>query len=265
MIRIASRTEAERLLGKGLYTPAEAARYARVPTQLLTRWIHGNKQGSPVVESEVTASHEKIVTFLDFVQALAIRRIRRERPQISLNKIRQAYVVASKEFNVKYPFALESTHIGLFGPQDKPELQEIWLCVGKSEEGTLKYFQLTGKKRKNQLIGEVVRTYTSRLVFDDITKLATRYFAFPPITPGDSVSANTQRVIMEPDIRFGEPYIASCGYTAQTLFDAYQAEGSVERAAELSGVTREEVILAIEYIDYLQEPKLRDTASPVSS
>ena len=69
MIRAASRVDADALLGIGLYAPSEAAFYARVSTQLMTRWIHGNKQGSPVVEAEIARSNDKIVTFLDFVQA----------------------------------------------------------------------------------------------------------------------------------------------------------------------------------------------------
>ena len=255
MIKIASRIEAERLLGIGLYTPSEAALYARVSTQLMTRWIHGSKQGSSVVEAQVRDTADKIVTFLDFVQALAIRRIRNERPGISLQKVRQAYVTAKEKFKVEYPFALESTRIGLFGPPDRPDRQEIWLCIGEDEEGARKYFQLTGEKRKNQLIGEVVRTYASRLLFDETSKLATKYFPYPiaPITGGSPPASFVQnRVVMEPGVRFGEPYIESCGYTAQTLFDAYQSEGSIERAAENCGVALEDITLAIEYFDYLQ-------------
>jgi len=248
MIRIASRIEAERLLGIGLYTPSEAALYARVSTQLMTRWIHGTAQGSSVVEAQVHDTTDKVVTFLDLVQALAIRRIRNERPGISLQKIRQAYITARETFKVEYPFALESTRIGVFGPPDRPDHQEIWLCVGKDEEGVHKYFQLTGKKQKNQLIGEVVRTYASRLLFDDTTKLATKYFPYPTV-PASCVQ---NRIVMEPEVRFGEPYVESCGFTAETLFNAYQSEGSIERAAEISGVAPEEITLAIEYFDYLQ-------------
>ena len=57
---------------------------------------------------------------------------------------------------------------------------------------------------------------------------------------------------MEPGVRFGEPYVESCGYTAQTLFNAYKSEASIERAVEDCGVTAEEITLAIEYFDYLE-------------
>jgi len=220
------------LLGVGLYSPPEAALYARVSTQLMTRWVYGTRQRLSVIEPELGNTEQRDITFLDFVQALAIRRIRSERPRISLQKIREAYFRARDEFGVEYPFALDSTRIGLFGPPEEPRKQEIWLCIGRDAEEARRYFQLTGKKSGNQMISEVVRTYAHRLVFDESTKLARRYKAYPtgPSAP--------EYIIMDPEIRFGEPFFESSGYTARTLFDAYQSELSPGRAAEVYGADR---------------------------
>lgn len=234
------------LLGVGLYSPSEAALYARIATNLMMRWMYGTKQGVAVIEPQLGANEDKDVTFLDFVQALAIRRIRRERPGISLQTIREAYTRAKTEFQVPYPFALQSTRIGLFGPPDEPRKQVIWICVGEDEEGAKRYFQLTGKKSGNQMLAEVVRTYSHRLVFDEITKLARKYLAYPTIQNAP------EYIVMDPRIRFGEPFVESCGYTARTLFDAYRSEGNIERAAEVYGVKPEQVELAVEYFDYLK-------------
>jgi len=247
------------LLGVGLYSTFDAALYARVSPQLIARWIYGTTKGDPVFEPQLGRSEERDITFLDFVQALAIRRIRNERPGVSLQKIREAYFRARNEFGEPYPFALESTRIGLFGPPDIPRRQEIWLCVGKAEGEARKYFQLTGKKSGNQLIGEVVRTYAHRLVFDETTQLARKYIAYPTGKPVDT----GERIAMDPEVRFGEPFVESCGYTARTLYDAYQSEGTPERAAEIYGVSLEHMTLVIEYFDYLKPP-LRDTGNTVS-
>ena len=247
------------LLGVGLYSTSDAALYARVSPQLLARWIYGTTKGTPVFDPQLGRSQERDVTFLDFVQALAIRRIRTERPGVSLQKIREAYNRARDEFREPYPFALKSTRIGLFGPPDKPKKQDIWICVGKDQGEAKRYFQLTGKKSGNQLIGEVVRTYTHRLVFDDTTQLARKYIAYPtgqPVGQADNIA-------MDPEVRFGEPFLESCGYTARTLYDAYQSEGTPERAAEMYGVTSEQITLVIEFFDYLKPP-LRDTGTAVS-
>jgi uncharacterized protein (DUF433 family) len=245
------------LLGIGLYSVSEAALYARIAPQIMGRWIYGTRRGAAVIEPELGASDERDVTFLDFVQALAIRRIRFERPRISLQKIREAYYRARDDFGEQYPFALSSTRIGLFGPPEDPKKQEIWISVGQNLEEAQKYFQLTGRKSGNQMLGEVVRTYAQRLTFDRDTGLATRYIAWPT---GGSAS---ECIIMDPQVRFGEPYLQSSGYTARTLYDAYRSEGAIDRAAKVYGVALEQVDLSIEFFDYLK-PLLRDTTHSLS-
>jgi hypothetical protein len=234
---------ANSLLGVGLYSVNEAALYARVPTRTINRWVYGDKTGDQVILPQLDKENgDKVVTFLDFVQALAIRRIRHER-RVSLPKLREAYFRARDEFGVKYPLALDNTRIGLFGPPDDPAKQEIYICLEKSEDAVQRYFQ-TGKRHGNQLIGEVVQTYSRRLIYDD-SGLATRYIAY---------KTDDGTIMMDPEIRFGEPYAEDFGYTARTLFDAYQSEGSVTRAAEVYGVPANTVELAVEYFDYLRPP-----------
>ena len=228
------------LLGIGLYSTSEAGLYARVAPALITRWVFGTAKGEAVIEPEIPDVNEKIVTFLDFVQALAIRRIREER-RIPLNKIREAYCRARDEFNVDYPFAMDSTRIGLFGPPDNPKGQEIYICVGEDEEGAKRWFQLTGKKHGKQLIAEIVRTYAKRLHFNQ-DHVATSFVPFE--TPEG-------RVTMNPSVRFGEPFLEKCGYTARTLFDAYRSEGDIKRAARIYGVETTDVELAVDFFDYL--------------
>lgn len=237
---------AKSLLGVGLYSVSEAALYARLPTRTFNRWVYGDTTGEQVIVPQLfdlESDDDKVVTFLDFVQALAIRRIRQER-RVSLPKLREAYFRAKHEFRVPYPLALESTRIGLFGPPEDPTKQEVFICIEKTEDAVRQYFQLTGKKYGNQLIGEVVTTYSRRLIYD-VSGLATKYIAF---------KTDDGTILMDPEIRFGEPYSEDTGYTARTLFDAYQSEGSVDRAAEVYGVDPALVELAVEYFDYLRPP-----------
>jgi len=233
------------LLGVGLYSPSEAALYARVRPQLISRWVYGT-QGArptdPVFEPQLGATEDKIVTFLDFVQALAIRRLRNER-HIPLQRIREAYYRAKDEFDVKYPFATEGVRVGLFGPFDRPDRQVIFICLNKKdEEGVQQYFQLTGKKHGNQLIGEVAMTYARFLEYDPHTQLACRFTAF---------KSDDGQVTMDPQLLFGEPFIEATGYTANALFNAYQTESSIEHAAKIYGVEASHIQLAIDYFDYL--------------
>ena len=212
----------------------------------MNRWIFGNKRGLPVISPELVAQKRRTLVFLDFVQSLAIRRIRLEHPRISLQTIRDAYFRARDEFHKPYPFAVDSTRIGLFGNPKDPKKQVIWLCIGEDEDGTQRYFQLTGKKHHNQLIGEVVRTYAQRLVFDDTTKLAKRFSAFP------TVANAPEYIVMDPLQRFGEPFLNPAVTRQEHLFDARVSEGSPQRVADIYGVKLEQVELASEYFDYLK-------------
>ncbi len=233
---------AKDLLGIGLYSTSEAALYARVRPQLVANWMHGTASNEAVIEPELGVDEKKIVTFLDFIQTLAIRRLRNE-TRLSLQKIRQGYAQAREEYGVKFPFAAQTARIGLFGPPNNLNKQEVFVCLNKeNDEEVEKYFQLTGKKRGNQLIGEVVMTYARFIDFSPDTGLASRFVSY---------KSDDGRVLMDPEIHFGEPFIESCGYSAYTLFNAYQTELSVERAAKIYDVEPREIRLAMDYYDYL--------------
>src|SRR5258708_1985764 len=87
----------------GLYSVAEAAIYARVPTALMARWVFGNKSGRGVIDQQVE-NDEKLVSFLDLIQTLAIREIRLQR-RVSLSKFREAIQFAKKTLKLSFPFA----------------------------------------------------------------------------------------------------------------------------------------------------------------
>ena len=149
----------------------------------------------PVFDPQLNAEEagEKIVTFLDFVQALAIRRLRNEW-HLPLQKIREGYYRAKKDFKLKYPFATTGVRVGLFGPDqpdqgdgvvrrrpprraglfgsaDKEDKHVLVLCFDDGNNGFDRYVQLTGKKHGNQLFAEIALTYTRLLEYDPTTAL----------------------------------------------------------------------------------------------
>lgn len=236
-------------IGHGIYTPSEAALYARVHTQLLNRWLYSSG-GEPVIEPEFGRG-DKSVSFLDLIQALAIREARNDY-DVPLEKIREAYDRAREQYGIKYPFAMRHRAF-LFGegkPNQSPgriskkkRRMEIVLNLGDNE-GT-KYVQMTGREHGNILIAEIAQVYMLDLTFNPQTGLAHEY---RPMT------FRERSILMNPTIRFGEPIVESCGITAMTLYESYKSEGSVEAAAKAYGVEREDVELAIKYNDYLQRP-----------
>ena len=91
-------------LGIGMYTPAEAAMYARVSSRMMSRWVHGDKIGKAAIRAQIPVADDKTVTFLDFIQTLAIRAIREQKEKVPLQKIREAIELATA-MGVPYPFA----------------------------------------------------------------------------------------------------------------------------------------------------------------
>jgi len=218
------------LLGIGLYTASEAAFYARIQTRTLNRWLYGDSQGEPVIDPQRGRS-VRDVSFLDFVQALAIRAITTgPKPgRIPLPKIREAVEEAKQQYGVPYPFAME----------------HITFLLGDTVIIRLKdydYRPLTGTTKGNRLLTEVVEVCKKNLKFG-------------PAGIAEQITAwgsGDQTIIMNPRLRFGEPTFPSYGYTAQTLWESTASEGSIVAASRAYGVPEDVIAAACEYWDHLQ-------------
>jgi uncharacterized protein (DUF433 family) len=223
---------ADKYLGVGLYTVDEAALYARVPAKTMSRWLFGDRQGQAVLDPQLSTS-ERVVTFLDFIQALHIRQIRTDTScRIPLSKIREAIETARGTYGVKYPLAMEHTTF-LYGRELMIKLRED------------QFVQVSGAHKHHQMIHQIVRVYMKDLTFNDEGLAETfRAWAFGNLD-----------VQMNPAIRFGEPFLPKCGYSARTLWEAATAEGSTEAAAENYGVSVDEVEVGYRYWEQLQIPK----------
>lgn len=219
------------LLGIGLYTPAEAAIYARVSVHTMNRWLFGSTQSAPAVRSQLEGTDERFVTFLDLVQSLAIRSIRVTR-KIPLQKIREAVDFAQEEFGIQYPLARRHA---MFLKGDN-------LVINSGNQESKRYVEATGRHKRATLFGPIAEPFLEDLAFDSTTGLATVYRAF---------RHDDCEIRLDPNIRFGEPIVANCGYSAQALWDAYRTEGSIKAAAKAFGVTESEVDVACRYFDFI--------------
>ena len=224
-------------LGVGIYSPAEAAFYARVSSRMMSRWVFGDAQGKAVIDRQLRGSSEKVVTFLDFVQTLAVREVR-NRHKIPLQRIRVGIDEARKKYKIEYPLACRHT-IYLFSDQHSQGHGQILIRLQEEDD---QFVQLTGRARGNLMMRPVVEMFLDDLQFDPRTKLATEY---NPMSDGKA------KVVLNPHVRFGEPVVMPGGYTAEALWHATNAEDGIKEAAEAYGVTVAEVMLANKYFDAL--------------
>ncbi|MBS0657721.1 MAG: hypothetical protein JSR82_05665 [Verrucomicrobia bacterium] len=212
----------------GLYTPREAAFYARLHPSVLNRWLYGNKSGSRVLHPQLTGTGEKVVTFLDFVQALAVRAIRQQH-RIALDKIRQAIERAEAEFGLNYPLArLHTTYL-----LDR-DIQIVPQIGGHP-------VQVTGLARGQMSLRPIVEVHLRDLGWN-AEGMAASYRAF---------AWSDREIRMDPARHFGEPVVANCDYGARALWEAAETEGSIEAAAEAYGVQPADVEIACRYYDHL--------------
>ncbi|MBX9679260.1 MAG: hypothetical protein K2X38_10905 [Gemmataceae bacterium] len=215
---------AKSMVGSEMYTVRETAFYSRVPAQMVSRWIFGSEKGRSVIEPQI-ANQERMVSFVDFVQTVAIRELRFQK-EVPLPRFREAIRNAKKLFGIDYPFARR--HCTFFDGVD--------IIIKKADE----FYEVTGK-HVGQKLFRFVEEYLAKLEFD-ANGLADSYRIF---------EAKDVPILMRPKYRFGEPTLPS-GYTAMTIWNAIKAEGGIKEAAKAYGIPKEEVEAAYAFfVDFL--------------
>lgn len=217
-----------------MYTPQEAAFYAKLRTQTMNRWLYGTTNSEPVVSAELgQIESERIVTFLDFIQMLTIRAIRLTR-DVPLQRIRSAVENAKKEYGVEFPLAMK--HKVYLYPKDSPNA-EVFI---KTPQNT--FAQISGKRLRQQLITKVAELHLDNISWD-AHDMPIKY---------EPLRTQYGTVVMDPNIAFGSPIIEGSGYTAAALWEAYVIEGGIESAARCYGVDENMVKAAVEFYSHLK-------------
>lgn len=214
-------------LGTGAYTVNEVACFARMHPGTARRWFFSNNMGKAVVPDR---NPDRFLTFIDFVQALAVRNLRVNH-HVALSTIREALQYAKDEFGMDHPFArrhrtyLDGRQI-IIRPENAPAP-----------------VQASGRAKGQHVMKPIVETYLRDISFDADLGLARRYLAY---------QFKDRCVMMDPDVQFGQPYVESAGISARRLADAVQEEGSFDAAAEAFGVHVDDVVAAHRFIDELK-------------
>jgi uncharacterized protein (DUF433 family) len=212
--------------GCGVYTASEAARYAKIPIATLNAWFFGTRNRLPLRSAMIQDDTAKVITFVEFVEALAIRALRIDY-KISLQKIREAINTAKNEYGIDHPFAHQNHKTVLIN-------QDLHIFVDRNDGHPT---GLTGKDKGQKSLKPCIEAYMKNLEFGE-DGLASLYTAF---THKDT------HVVLKPSMQFGQPVVAETGYSAETLWRAAVIEGDFDRAAEVYEVTPEAVEAAYRY------------------
>lgn len=205
-----------------IYSPLEAAYYARLPVATVRAWIKG-------IEPAVEAKEDDGLSFLEFLQLLAVREHRDK--GVSLPKIREALNFARESCGLEYPFAAKNHESFLDGKNLHIRL--------KGEKSS---FSITGRERGQMNLQSVVELYMTKLEFDE-NGLAKKY------TAHDHKAGS---ITISPGEHYDQAIVSSVGHSAFALAEAAQSEGGFAEAAEVFGVPGETVVAAVDFVDSLE-------------
>lgn len=221
-------------IGTGLYTPQEAAHFAKLRTDTFNRWFLGDARGNERVVRQRFGGEgkERVVTFIDLIQAVSVRRLRQSSiaSKVTLSHIRDVVNACERE-GIEFPLARDHTLYWLS--------KRLVLRIDED-----RFIGLTPEIDKNQLYsGKIIEPFLKEVKFDDHDGLAR---VWTPLKGLD------HRIDLNADRRFGMPIVEPCGILVSALVDAVETEGSIERAADAFEVEEEAVSLALKYQEFLQ-------------
>lgn len=216
-----------RLIGVGLYTCSEAARYTSISTANIRRWVFGYAAHGAdhfgLWTPELSFLDENLLGFHDLLEVRFVHALRQH--GVSLQAIRSASRQAAELFDQRYPF-------------------------------TCRRFQTDGR--------DIFATVLDETGDEALLDLVKRQYAFkqvikPSLYEGIdyTVEGSAQRwyplkrskaVVLDPARNFGKPVLTAVGIDTATLYQAFQAEGqNSKRVAMLFEIPIAAVDAAVTY------------------
>lgn len=203
------------LLGIGIYSISEAARYAQVPQSTAGRWLRGyvRRQGGAVRRLEAKWSPElpemegvQAVGFLDLLELRVVHSLRKK--GLSLRTISRAQQAASALFGTAHPFATQQfLHNG----------RQVFAELGADGEQSTQLIELS---ERQLAFHAVVRPYLVDVDFGERGAGVTWW-----------ALGRGRDVILDGRRNLGKPTSASSGVPTAVLAGAFRATGSVRQVA----------------------------------
>lgn len=210
------------MLGKGVYSIAEAAHLVGVHPARLRTWFVGRPgRQTPFFEPDHTRVGGRIaISFRDLVDAWVASQFRER--GLSLQSLRRIHSNLQKRFGDKHGFCHESL---------KTDGRTVFLHA-VDDEGREKLLDLLD----NQLLmPKVILPFLEQLDFDPVSHLATRW----RIASG---------VLVDPTINFGKPIVTGSCVATAVLAEAYNAnEQNAARVASWFNVSEDDVLEAVRF------------------
>lgn len=217
------KNERTSVLGKGIYTLSETARFTSGHINTIRSWFkqRTNTNTPPVFLSDYRDSElENRLSFHDLIDVLVAVKLRESR--VPMKELRLVFDKLQDDLKTQHPFC----HKGLYVHNRK-----VFVEMAKSLNSKLLVEALTDQS----YIKSVMLPYLKKIDYDSTTHLASRW----NISEG---------IIIDPKIRFGTPIVKGAGISTDVLSESYYAEKeNADFVSELFGVTTKAVNDAVEF------------------
>jgi uncharacterized protein (DUF433 family) len=217
-------------LGRGVYTPAEAARIADLTPRRARRWLAGYsyvgtdrvaRHSSPVFDRE-HHGEDLALTFMDLVELLFVRTFLQH--GVSMPRIRRIEAEARQEIGVRHPFATKKFET------DGKSIFHRFVHDGRE--------RVEDRWTMQQVETQIFNPLLSRLDYDDATRAARRFWPLGKDRP----------VVFDPHRSFGEAVVAKTHVPTRVLYKALRGgKESALRVSRWFGVELAEVEAASAY------------------
>lgn len=195
------------------YTIAEAAHYLSIPLATVRAWVKGTsyndstgrrRQFKRVIE--LPQRNLPLMSFFNLAEAHVLRALRTNH-KIRLQHIRRALDYVRNEFGWGRPLIHEgfrTNGVSLF-------VERLGQLVDASAKGQV-------------VMPEIMEAHLERLDWRD--DLAARLH---PFTRKNSDAESPRSILIDPDLSFGRPVIASIGITTSVVAERYKAGDSIAK------------------------------------
>lgn len=184
------------ILGKGVYTPREAARLVGTSPQQVVRWTRGSGPTEPLWNAHYQFLDDDVteISFLDLIEVRVVTALRRA--NISLQAIRFAIDFAKRKYSIERPLASQSF---------KTDGSEILM---EAIENDGQFVSLSKKQPGQKVFREIIFQSLNDLEYED--ELAARWRP-----------RKYSKIIIDPERHFGEPILDLYGVSSRLIYDEF--------------------------------------------
>lgn len=212
------------VVGKGVYSVAEASRLTKLRSQRVREWFRGRESTSrivkPVFESDYPVYEEDYaISFLDLIELNIGGKLRNA--NVPLQYLRRVYKHLRKEYG-DHPFCRRAIYVGA---------KKIFTTGLNEAESSSVIESIT----KQSYFDTIIMPFLNKIDYDLDTEQAIRWRI-------------ADMVVIDPTIRFGKPVVEEVGMSTSILRDSYFAnDEDAGFVARWFGIKEDHVMAAVAF------------------